>query len=227
MLIFLDILIVIVLIGAFVYWTRRKWKTIRPLVYDDNNSPEKDGATEKKGGISERMSKDNWIERFHSGLFQTIDKIGEIKNNEILPVVEVINNMRKNYIQLLDEKTHDLMLKIMEIGTLQSILLDVGGMYIYILVFPGLHDQPVLLKRYSPFVHGLVSHIEELRKALQINEAKVNLIQLIIFLSPNLREGTMHLAFQNSSLQLFPVDLLDKSEKANLKGVLYESRQVF
>ncbi len=228
MLVYLDILIVLALIGGFVYWTRRKWKSIRPLIYDDNNDLQaKDTVTEKKGGISERLSKDNWNERFHSGLFQTIDKLGEIKSNEIQPVVEVINNLCKNFIQLLDEKTHDLMLKMMETGALQSILLDVGGMYLYILVFPGIHDQPALLKRYSPFVRGWVFHNEELRKALKIDETKVDLIQLIIFLSPNLREGTMHFAFQNSNLRLFPVDLLDKSEKTNVKGILYESRQAF
>jgi hypothetical protein len=222
--IIINISIVLILIFLFVIWAGKKWKTIKPLIYEDD---EEQNKQEKQEGISHHLSTDKWKERFHTSFFQTFKKLEKIKGKEARAAVETLEQLKMNFDQLLTEKTHELTLKIVETGALQSILLNVGGIFIYILVFPGLHDQATLLKRYPPFMRGWVYHMEELRKVLKIDSAKSDWVQLMLFLSPNFREGTMHLAFQNSNFNLLPVDLLDKSETKEARGILYESRQVF
>jgi hypothetical protein len=173
------------------------------------------------------MSKTRWKKRFDSTIFHALKKLETIDSKETQATAGVINRLNKDFGQALNEKMYDLIIKIFEEGTLQSILLSVENTFVYILVFPGLHDHFALLKRYTAFTRGLIHHIDELRKALPKNRTNDDLAVLMFFLSPNFEEGSMHLAFQNSDIRLLPKDLLDNVEVNKPGGTLYDSREIF
>jgi hypothetical protein len=65
-----------------------------------------------------------------------------------------------------------------------------------------------------------------MRTLLPSEAEQFALAELALFLTPNLRQGVMHLAFQDKQNQILPVGLLDDSEVKNAKGRLCELRQV-
>lgn len=228
MLVIFNVLIVLLLMASFVFWTRSKWKHIRPLIYDDDSlKKEKNDIAEKQEGLPEKMSKTRWKKRFDSSIFHVLKKLETINSKETQATARVINRLNKDFGHPLNEKLYDLIIKILEEGTLQSILLALEDTFIYILVFPGLHDHFALLKRYTAFTRGLIHHIDELQKAFPKNRTNDDLVILMFFLSPNLEEGSMHLFFQNSDIRLLPKDLLDNVEVKKTEGSLYDSREIF
>jgi hypothetical protein len=228
MAVIVNILIMLLLIASFVFWTRSKWKNIRPLIYDDDSlEKRKNDITETHEGVSEKMSKTKWKKRFDSTIFHALKKLETINSKETQAASRLINRINKDFSHPLNEKLYDLIIKILEEGTLQSILLALEDAFIYILVFPGLHDHFALLKRYTAFTRGLIHHMEELRKALPENRTNDDLGILMFFLSPNLEEGSMHFAFQNSDIRLLPKDLLDNVEVNKPGDTLYDSREIF
>ena len=203
-----------------------RWRKLRPSVDSTNKAlvrPEK----KESELASQLLVFEIWEERFQRAFYNSLKELRQSEDKVEQAIAEDLNELYAQAGELLAKKTYDLALGVLETGELQSMLVKIDNVLVYILFFPGLHDQPSLLKRYKSFSKGWVSHIEQMRTLLPSETKQFALAELALFLTPNLRQGVMYLAFQDKEHQLLPAGLLDDPEVKNAQGRLCGLRQVF
>jgi hypothetical protein len=206
---------------------RRKWSRAESSSFVDSTSKALVRPETKKSKLAPQLLEfEVWEERFQSAFYNLLKELRQNQDEIEWSIAENLNGLYTQAAELLTNKTYDLALEVLETGELHSVLVKIDNVVVYILFFPGLHDQPSLLKRYKSFSKGWVSHIEQMRTLLPSEAEQFALAELALFLTPNLRQGVMHLAFQDKQNQILPVGLLDDSEVKNAKGRLCELRQV-
>ncbi len=211
-----EILVLTGPLALLIYKSRLKWKKIRPLIYNQD----------KIASDVKLLSPDKWKKRFNASFYQSIKKLEKIAEGQT--VSKTLTKLTENSLEVLAKKTYSLAVTVVEEGRLQSLLIDVDGIIVYALIFPGMHDQPSMLKRYyKPFNRGWVFHLHEVHKILLVDKPDVVMVNLIIFLSPDIKKGTMHLTFLDNNVQILPTPLLNSLETKNSEGTSYDSRMIF
>lgn len=206
---------------------RKRWGRAGSSSFVDSTTKALVQPEKKATELASRfLSFEIWQERFQIAFYNLLKELRQNDGEGEQSIAEVLNELYVRSGGVLIKKTYDMALMVLETGELQSMIIKSDALLVYIIFFPGMHDQPSLLKRHKSFSKGWIAHIDYIHTLINSKAEQFTLADLALFLTPNLREGVMYLAFEDKEYQLLPAGLLDESEVKNAQGRLFGLRQV-
>ena len=97
-------------------------------------------------------------------------------------------------------------------GKLSTTLLELGGQTVYLVVVPGMHDQPQAFRRYEPFAQGWLAHVDRLKAMVARSGLSTKILSLLLFVRPDGTETALVVAYEDGATRYLPFGLLDEEE---------------
>lgn len=110
------------------------------------------------------------------------------------------------------EAVRSVITKSLETAELHTLLVNIQGLYVYVVVIPNRHEYPHLIRRYSPFSAGWVYHINLIKNSLAHNGDALTLIGYLFFLSPDFKEGIVLVSYADAQTDFVPGTLVYDAE---------------
>lgn len=107
----------------------------------------------------------------------------------------------------------ELCLEALHDGQTRSLSLSFDGDAVYLLVIPGRHEHPHLLRRYDSLAQGWLEHCRWLRDAMLPEQTSGHIHHLLIFLHQDARDGVCLYGCEGNPTRLAPQMILDDRER--------------
>jgi hypothetical protein len=180
---------------------RDDWRGLRHRLFRPNEDLEKSSGP---GRVAERLGSDRWDAAFRETLGRACrDFEGEgpaaraalesvaAAGEELRPVVDAVAN------------------RAMMSGDLESALVRIDGAIVYVLAFPGRHDDRRRFRGYGALAGGWPAHDAAVRRAATLDGGELPMIGLLYFLGLDAREGTLLAAYEGDDGRRLPHDLAE------------------
>jgi hypothetical protein len=208
---------VIPLAILFLY-VRRKWRAIelklRAGIPQDKEDRSATGRLRK-----------GWAVAFEKCLHQTRHALASSGTREANRAASIMGQASALEGQLA-ELTQETALRALQTGELQTCLIRLKGVALYVLAFPGDHDRAQALRRYSTFSEGWVAHANAIREAIRAGDVPP-ILSLAFFVRPDARSGSMVVGFDDGNARLIPAALVDAKERCGEGDLIHPSRVEF
>lgn len=112
----------------------------------------------------------------------------------------------------LAEAVRSVITKSLDTAELHTLLVNIQGLYVYVVVVPNRYDYPHLIRRYSTFSGGLIYHINLIKNSLEHNGNDPTLIGYLFFLSPDFKEGIVLVSYSDAQTDFVPDTLVYDAE---------------
>lgn len=99
-------------------------------------------------------------------------------------------------------------------GQLHSWLGVARNRAIYVLIFPGKHDQPSVFRAHAGLSAGWLRHLEALRAQLAAESHVESVLALILLVPADARKGELLVSFDDGHVRVAPSVMLDAQEIA-------------
>lgn len=113
----------------------------------------------------------------------------------------------------LGQQWRDVASRALTTGRLASVLHRADAQLLYVVAFPGRHEHPRGIRRYSAFSSGWLDHVKDLRRALDNSSRELPLHCFLLFLRPDARDGVSLYSLDASEIQIAPKQILDETER--------------
>ena len=96
-------------------------------------------------------------------------------------------------------------------GDLRSALVRIDKVIVYVLVFPGRHDDRRAFRRYEAFSEGWLAHTAAVRRAARDGGSATPMVALLYFLGLDAHDGTLLVAYEGDDEHRYPKELSEVS----------------
>jgi hypothetical protein len=93
-------------------------------------------------------------------------------------------------------------------GEIRSVLVRLKDVLVYVLVFPGRHDDRRTRRRSESLARGWPAHAQAVLKAAGSRES-LPLLSLLYFLGLDARSGTLLVSYDDAQQSVHPAELAD------------------
>ncbi len=181
--------------------SRSDWRVLRHRLFRPYEGLEK---LSRPGRVEERLSSERWEAAFHETLERSRRDF-EGERNVAAAILMAVENDREAFGTLVKEIASRAMTE----GDLRSALVRLDKALVYILVFPGRHEDRRTLRRYTAFSDGWPAHAANVRAVDEAGNSPM--ISLLYFLGLDARDGTLLVAYEGDDGRRFPAELTEPS----------------
>jgi hypothetical protein len=188
--------------GALLH-VRHEWTAVRHKLFKSQ-----DGRTKlaRPGRIAERLTSARWDAAFRETIGMARREAGAEGGN-VAAALEAVEAAEESLRPLVDSVALDAMTS----GDLKSALLQIDKVIVYVLVFPGRHDDRRALRRYEAFSDGWPAHAAAVRRAARDGESALPMVALLYFLGLDAHDGTLLVAYEGDDEHRYPKELSEVS----------------
>lgn len=200
-------LVLLVTVLAGVLFIRRGLRRLEGVREED----QKTHPVEDSGRIAQRIAPEPFAVALGRGLRGSEAAIREEGAPESTAVVHALAALRPHEATL-TKAAQSAVQEVLARGKLHSTILELGDQSVYLVVVPGMHDQPQAFRRYAAFAHGWLAHVDRLKAMLSRSELPTKLLCLFLFVRPDGSETALLVAFEDGTTRYLPFGLLDEEE---------------
>jgi hypothetical protein len=194
------------LLGAWLFG-RRGLRHVASIRREDAKTQQ----VEEGGRVAARIAREPFALALGRGLRGSEKAIREEGGPESEAVVSALAALRPHEAALTDAAQAAVQ-EVIARGKLRSTILELGGQSVYLVVVPGMHDQPQAFRRYAAFAHGWLAHVDRLKAMLARSELPSKLLCLFLFVRPDGSETALLVGYEDGATRYLPFGLLDEEE---------------
>lgn len=198
--------LVLVILGVY-FFGRRGLAHLHTVRLEDAKAH----PAEEGGRIEKRIAPEIFATSFTRGLRGTEAAIEGEGTPESAEVVKALAGLKPHERELA-ETARELAREVVAHGEVRSELIELGGITVYLVVVPGMHDQPQAFRRHEAFSHGWLAHVDRLKSMLARSKLPSRLLTLFLFVRPDGTETALLVALEDGSTRYLPFGLLDEQE---------------
>jgi hypothetical protein len=180
---------------------RDDWKALRHKLFRPNEGVEK---SSRPGRVVERLDSDRWDTAFGESLARACRDF-EGEGTSARSAFEGVAAAREELWPLVDTVAR----RAMTSGDLESALVRIDRAIVYLLVFPGRHDDRRRFRGYQAFARGWPAHASAVRRAASGEGSNLPVVGLLYFLGLDAREGTLLVSYEGDDGPRFSPDLAE------------------
>jgi hypothetical protein len=195
------LVVVVVLLVAI---ARTRWLGLRPHLFRKTAAVT---ALEMPGLLARHLDSTLWARIFQTTLARAGQALARQEGAVAQEAAAALDRLGPVE-GALAATSHEMAVRVVKTGTLQSFLARVQEQFVYVLVFPARHEHSGLFRRHVGFADGWVEHVAQLRRQGADEEQSGALLCLLYFLGPQAADGTLLVAYDGSAGQLVPADLV-------------------
>jgi hypothetical protein len=191
--------------GAFLHsW--HDWRALRHLLFrpDDNQR-----LPSLPGRLAERLDEGRWDSRFRETLSRSRHEVRLTENSAAATALEAVERDAERLSPLVRE----IALRAMTEGEIQSSLVRLEELLVYVLVFPGRHDDRRTFRRSESLAQGWPAHAQAVHDAADRGKS-LPMLSLLYFLGLDARSGTLLVAYEGKEGSLHPRELADAANES-------------
>ncbi len=194
------------LVFIVVFWfARRRWLKLRPTIGARSGVvTERD----RPGFLAENLAAERWekslaitLKGAESALLADGSPISAKASAAIREVVPLTTTLAAI--------TRQAATSAIESGEVQTRLLSTSSTTIFALVCPSRHAHVRLLRKSAAFADGWLEYAAQLQRGLDKNGSRPDVLCLLLFLSPDARDGSLAIAFDTAEGRLATAELVD------------------
>jgi hypothetical protein len=195
-------LIVLALVAAaiigIIMHTRAEWGALRHKLA---RRPGNVQALLRPSSVALRLSSPKWSAAFRDTLEHSCRDVEAEGNPAAIALFRAVQDQSDE----LSELTREIASRAMTDGDLQSALVRLEQGLLYLLVFPGRHDDRRTLRRFPSLADGWPEHAANVRTAASAGKAPM--IALLYFLGLDAHDGKLLVAYDGDENRRFPAEL--------------------
>ncbi len=184
--------------GAILH-TRHEWKALKHKLFKPHDGLVK---SSRPGRIAERLSSARWDSAFR----ETLEKARRDLASTGETAAAAFEAMAAAE-DMLGKTVGSVALRAMARGELQSAVVRIDKAIVYVLVFPGRHDDRRVFRRFEPLSEGLPAHAAAVRRAAGGGGSAPPLVALVYFLGLDARDGSLLAAYEGDDGRRYAAEL--------------------
>jgi hypothetical protein len=205
-----DLKFLLVFLGLFalaltgaILQTRHEWRALRHKLFKPNDGLAK---LARPGRVSERLASERWDTAFRETL-GTARRDFAAEGGSVAAAFEAVVSAEERLQPVVDTVA----LRAMSCGDLQSALVRIDNAIVYVLVFPGRHEDRRTFRRYEAFSDGWPAHAAAVRRASSDGGSAPPMVALLYFLGLDAHDGTLLVAYEGDDGRRYPAELAEAS----------------
>jgi hypothetical protein len=165
----------------------------------------------RPGRLAERIGAAGFESTFRETLLRSCPPLQDTGHSSAAAAVEVVGQNAEKLAPLVQE----IALAALTDGELRSGLVRLEGLLVYVLVFPGQHDDRRTFRGDQSLAHGWPAHAQAVMSAADRDRSKaVPMLSLLFFLRLDAQSGTLLVAYDGDEGSLYPVELADPADRS-------------
>jgi hypothetical protein len=199
----LGIVMMTFAIALLILWVRKRWSMLQPELFPDVT------VADEAEAVSGFRS---WLTKIPSILDGSREMaLDSFQNN--VDAVSSGQHIRKSDWLSIRETAQAIAVNALDANDVQSTLLELSGIYVYLVVVPNRHEHPSLLQKYSCFASGWFGHVRLLRDSLA-HEAGFNGLEcFLMFIAPDGEDGVLLCSLANKEAVAVPASLVPLTDR--------------
>ncbi len=194
-------------LGGAIFHSRHEWRALRHKLYWPLDGLK---TVSRPGRLARRLTSDQWYSVFRETLAQSGHDFQAGGNFAAAAAMEAVGRNTERLAPVVQEVA----LGAMTEGELRSALVRLDEALVYVLVFPGRHEDKRTLRRSDAFAEGWQAHAAAVHGAADARKA-LPMISLLFFLGLDAQSGTMLAAYEGDEGSLFPAELAEPTNGTN------------
>jgi hypothetical protein len=204
-------LVALGLVGA-IFHSRQEWRALRHKLYKPLDGLK---TLSRPSRLAQRLTSDQWYSVFRETLTQSGHDFQTGGNSAAAAAMEAVGRNAEPLAPLVQEVALGAMIE----GELRSALVRLDEALVYILVFPGRHEDKRTFRRSEAFAEGWQAHAAAVHSAADARKT-LPMISLLFFLGLDAQSGTLLAAYDGEEGSLFPTELAEPANgKSRVSGV--------
>jgi hypothetical protein len=193
-------LLVLGISGATLH-ARHEWKALRHKLFQSVESPK---ALSLPSRLAQRLDRERWESTFRETLSRSRRDFQVTGNATAVAAMETVERNAERLAPVVEETA----LCAMTEGELRSALLRLEELLVYVLVFPGRHDDRRTFRRSESLAHGWPAHSQAVLGAVDQSKS-AQMLSFLYFLGVDAVSGTLLVAYDGEGGSFFPQELAD------------------
>jgi hypothetical protein len=192
---------------------RDDWKALRHKLFRPDESLER---SSRPGRVAERLASDRW----DAAIRETLARACRDFEGEETPARSAFESVAaagERLRPIVDEVAK----RAMTSGDLESALVRIDRAIVYVLVFPGRHDDRRRTRGYEALSQGWPAHASAVRRAAG-EGGDLPMVGLLYFLGLDAREGALLVAYEGDDGCHYPPDLAEPPGAPGEPALTYE-----
>jgi hypothetical protein len=212
----IGIIALVIAVTVVGVWGRHKWKQFRSELFQEEGVSRGD----KREPMTNSGSSNPLLSKVVSVLCETPIVLDRDPSPSARPFKEFLNR-QNGFVNATAAAMESTLREALDSAELKSRLVELGGMYIYIVVVPNRHQHPRLIRRYDAFANGWRNHVELVEAALGKKKRLAGVVIYSFFLNPDGSESELLLSYADAQNLILPRGLLTTCEmNSNNIGLL-------
>jgi hypothetical protein len=197
----------LVLLGvtAFIVHTRGEWRALRHRLFKRLEVAE---SVSLPSRVAARLLSPRWDAAFHETLERSVRDFDAEGNTAAAAIVRAASDRDEPF----REMAREIAIRAMTDGDLRSALVRLEQGIVYLLVFPGRHEDRRTLRRYPSLEKGWPAHAASVRAAAGAGSAPM--VALLYFLGLDAHDGTLLVAYEGDDKRRFAAEMAEPAQTA-------------
>jgi hypothetical protein len=198
-------LLVLGISGATLH-SRHEWKALRHKVFKRVDCPQ---ALSLSSRLAQRLGTERWQAAFRETLARSRHDFQVAGNPAAVAGMQTVERNADR----LEPVVRETALCAMTEGELRSALLRLEELLVYVLVFPGRHDDRRTFRRSEALAHGWPAHAKAVLGVADQHKS-AQMLSLLYFLGVDAMNGTLLVAYDGEGGSIFPKELADRANRS-------------
>jgi hypothetical protein len=188
--------------GAILH-IRHEWRALRHKLLRSQDGLAK---LARPGRVAERLASGRWESAFRDTL-GAAGRDAAADGGNVAAAFEAVVSAEERLRPVVDSVASEAM----KCGDLQSAVVRLDKVIVYVLVFPGRHEDRRTFRRYEAFSEGWPAHAAAVRRASTDGGSAPPMVALLYFLGLDAHDGTLLVAYEGDDGCRYPSELADVS----------------
>jgi hypothetical protein len=193
-------LLVLAITGAILH-IRNEWKAVRHKLFKLREGLAKPARPSR---VVERLMSGRWNAALSDAIARAKDESAAEEEN-LNAALEALIAAEGSLRPIVDS----IAIEAMTTGDLKSALVRIDELLVYVLVFPGRHEDRRSFRRYQAFSDGWRAHSTAVRHTSMKGENAPPMISLLYFLGLDAHDGTLLIAYDRDDEHRYPAELAE------------------
>jgi hypothetical protein len=197
--------LVLLALTGFILHTRGEWSALKHRLFKRLEIAE---GISHPSRVAARISSPRWDAAFGETLERSVRDFRAEGNSVAVAILRAASDRDASFSEL----AREIALQAMTDGDLRSALVRLDQGLVYLLMFPGRHEDRRALRRYPSLERGWPAHAAGVRAAAGAGSAPM--VALLYFLNLDAHDGTLLVVYEGDDNRRFPAEMAESAQFA-------------
>ena len=194
-------------LGGAIFHSRHEWRALRHKLYRPVEGPK---TLSRPSRLARRLASEQWNTVFREALAQSGHDSEARGNSAATAAMAAVGRNAERLAPVVQEVA----LGAMTEGEVHSALMRLDEALVYVLAFPGRHEDKRTFRRSEAFSEGWQAHAAAVHSAAGARK-DLPMISLLFFLGIDAQSGTLLTAYEGEEGSLYPTELAEPPNGTN------------